>query len=83
MELINGVLFHATGASSAALCYTPQKKVIGWSWQTYWLAQAVICWLVLPVVMAFVTIPQLMDVLREAPTSAMIKSFLPGCYCRP
>ena len=26
MELLNGVLFHATGASSAALCYTPKKK---------------------------------------------------------
>ena len=78
MELINGVLFHATGASSAALCYTPQKKVVGWSWQTYWLAQAFICWLILPVVMAFITIPNLITVLQEAPTSAMIKSFLLG-----
>lgn len=78
MELINGVLFHATGASSAALCYTPQKKIVGWSWQTYWLSQAFICWLVLPVIMAFVTIPQLTTVLREAPFSAMLSSFLLG-----
>lgn len=78
MELINGVLFHATGASSAALCYTPQKKVIGWSWQTYWLAQAFICWLALPLIVAFLTIPQLMAVLQEAPASAMLKSFLLG-----
>ena len=78
MDLINGVLFHATGASSAALCYTPQKKVVGWSWQTYWLAQALVCWLVLPVVMAFITIPQLTVVLHEAPGAAMIKSFLLG-----
>jgi len=78
MELINGVLFHATGASSAALCYTPEKKVVGWSWQTYWLAQAFICWLTLPMIMAFVTIPQLMTVLQEAPSSAMISSFLLG-----
>lgn len=78
MELLNGVLFHATGASSAALCYTPEKKVVGWSWQTYWLAQAFICWLALPVIMAFVTIPQLITVLQEAPTAAMAKSFLLG-----
>ena len=78
MELINGVLFHATGASSAALCYTPQKKVVGWSWQTYWLAQAFICWLALPVIIAFLTIPQLMAVLQQAPTTAMVKSFLLG-----
>lgn len=78
MELINGVLFHATGASSAALCYTPEKKIVGWSWQTYWLAQAFVCWLALPVIMAFVTIPQLTTVLLEAPSSAMISSFLLG-----
>lgn len=78
MEIINGVLFHATGASSAALCYTPQKKVVGWSWQTYWLAQASVCWLILPFVLAFLTIPSLQAVLQEAPASAMLKSFLLG-----
>jgi L-rhamnose-H+ transport protein len=78
MEVINGVLFHAAGASSAALCYTPQKKVSGWSWQTYWLTQAFICWFVLPLLVAYITIPQLFTVLREAPPDAMQKSFFLG-----
>lgn len=78
MEVINGVLYHAIGASSASLCYTPQKKVKGWSWQTYWLAQAAVCWLILPVLIAWLTIPQLGTVLREAPLGAMQRSFLLG-----
>lgn len=78
MEVINGVLYHTVGATGAALCYTPQKKVTGWAWQTYWLAQAFICWLVLPVVVAFLTIPQLSEVLSQAPASAMQKSFFLG-----
>jgi L-rhamnose-H+ transport protein len=78
MEVINGVLYHAVGASGAALCYTPQKKVRGWAWQTYWLAQAFICWLVLPLVVAWLTIPQLTTVLELAPASAMRNSFLLG-----
>lgn len=78
MEVVNGVLYHAVGASGAALCYTPQKGVKGWSWQTYWLTQALVCWLVLPLVVAYFTIPQLMDVLKEAPASAMQRSFLLG-----
>lgn len=78
MEVVNGVLYHAVGASGAALCYTPQKGVKGWSWQTYWLAQALICWLVLPLIVAYLTIPQLTDVLKSAPTAAMQKSFLLG-----
>jgi L-rhamnose-H+ transport protein len=78
MEVINGVLFHAAGASSAAMCYTPEKKVKGWSWQTYWLAQAFVCWLALPVIVAFITIPQLVVVLKEAPGMPMLYSFLLG-----
>lgn len=78
MEVINGVLFHAVGASSASLCYTPQKKVKGWSWQTYWLAQAAVCWLLLPLIVAWLTIPQIATVLKEAPVSAMQRSFFLG-----
>ena len=78
MSLFFGILFHAIGASSAALCYTPERKVKGWSWQTYWLAQAAVCWLILPVIVAMITIPSLSTVLSEAPRSAMLNAFLLG-----
>jgi len=48
-----GTLLHAVGALSAAVCYTPQKATRGWSWQTYWLAQASVCWLILPLGVAW------------------------------
>src|SRR5215510_2780822 len=73
-----GVFMHAIGAWFAATCYTPQKKVRGWSWQTYWITQASFCWFLLPILGAMLTIPELMTVLREAPNSAMLKSFLLG-----
>ncbi|MES2648183.1 MAG: L-rhamnose/proton symporter RhaT [Bacteroidota bacterium] len=78
MDVFTGVMFHAIGASSAALCYTPQRQVKRWSWQTYWLAQAFVCWLLLPIVIAWLTIPQLMQVLKEAPAPVMLKTFLMG-----
>src|SRR5687767_11727075 len=78
MEVITGVLYHSVGASCAAMCYTPQRKVAQWSWQTYWLAQAAICWLILPLVIAWLTIPEIGRVLAEAPTDAMVKTFVYG-----
>ncbi|PPK99919.1 L-rhamnose/proton symporter RhaT [Parapedobacter indicus] len=78
MNLTEGILLHAVGAFSAALCYTPQKKTVSWSWQTFWLAQAAVCWLLLPIVVAVLTIPELLTVLREAPADAMGKSFALG-----
>lgn len=73
-----GTLLHAIGAASAALCYAPQRYVKNWKWQTYWLVQAAACWLVLPWIFAAATIPQLGTVLAEAPTGAMLKSYVLG-----
>ena len=75
---ITGTLFHACGGLCASLCYTPQKKIRAWSWETYWLAQAAFCWLILPVVGAMLTIPELSAVLAEAPKAAMVRSFALG-----
>jgi L-rhamnose-H+ transport protein len=73
-----GVALHAVGAFFASTCYTPQKQVKRWSWQTYWLTQASFCWFLLPIIGAMLTIPDLAAVLREAPRSAMLNSFLLG-----
>ena len=73
-----GVLLHGVGAGFAATCYTPQKRVKRWSWQTYWITQASFCWFLLPIIGAMLTIPDLAAVLREAPRDAMRNSFLLG-----
>jgi L-rhamnose-H+ transport protein len=73
-----GVALHAVGATFAATCYTPEKQVKGWSWQTYWLTQAFFCWFLLPILGAWLTIPQLATVLAEAPKPAMLHAFLLG-----
>jgi len=73
-----GTFLHAIGAIFAATCYTPQKRVKRWSWQTYWLVQASFCWFILPIVGAALTIPHLLQVLAEAPRDAMLNSFLLG-----
>jgi len=73
-----GSALHSVGAMSAALCYTPQQKLQGWSWQTYWLSQALICWFIAPIVGAFLTIPDVIQVLQAAPKDAMVVTFLLG-----
>ena len=66
------------GAFCAASCYTPQKKTKFWAWEVYWIAQATCAWLLLPIVVALVTIPHYFDVLAASPPDAMLRSFLLG-----
>jgi L-rhamnose-H+ transport protein len=76
--LAASILFHAIGAAAAACCYVPQKKVRGWSWQSYWLTQAAFCWLLLPIIGAFLTVPDFWQVVQAAPHDAMLRTFLLG-----
>jgi L-rhamnose-H+ transport protein len=76
--LAASIFFHAIGAAAAACCYAPQKKVRGWSWQSYWLTQAAFCWLLLPIAGAFLTVPNYWAVVRAAPPGAMLRTFLLG-----
>jgi len=73
-----GAIILSVGGCSSALCYTPQKKTSGWSWQSYWLAQALACWLILPWLGAWLTTPDLGAVLSEAPTRVMVHTLLLG-----
>jgi L-rhamnose-H+ transport protein len=73
---ILGVSYHSAAALAAANCYAPQKYVKRWSWETYWMTQAVWCWLLWPIIGAACTIPSLWSVLAESPKSPMLYSFL-------
>lgn len=78
MSVLAGIVLHAVGASCAALCYTPQKRTTHWSWQTFWLAQAAVCWLLLPVIGVWLTIPSPLQVLHEIPAGLMVTTFALG-----
>lgn len=73
-----GVALHSIGAFSSSSCYTPQKQTKLWSWEIYWITTAASAWFILPIVGAFVTIPNYLDVLAASPPEAMLRSFLLG-----
>src|ERR1044071_9123837 len=76
--LAASIFFHAIGAFSAAICYTPQKRVRGWSWQSFWMTQAAFCWLLLPILGAFLTVPDYLAVVRATPRDVLLRTFLLG-----
>ena len=73
---ILGVGLHSVGALLSANCYAPQKGLRRWSWETFWITQAAWCWLLWPIIGAIATIPDLWQVLSEAPKLPMLLSFL-------
>lgn len=73
-----GTLLHAVGGISAASCYLPSTKTKGWSWNTFWLAQSVFAWFLVPLLLAWLTVPNFFSIIAEAPSKPLWMAFLLG-----
>lgn len=75
---ILGTFFHAIGGASASSCYLPFQKTRQWSWESFWIVQSLFAWLLVPLLIGWVTIPDFFILLRNAPTTALNHAFLLG-----
>ena len=75
---ILGLLLITLGGFAAGSFYIPFKKVRDWAWESYWLVNGLFSWIIMPWLIAFLTVPVLCLVLREAPASSIFWTFLFG-----
>lgn len=75
---IIGTGLHAIGGTSAASCYLPFEKVKNWSWEVFWIVQALFAWLIMPMVIGYFTVPELFTVLTHAPVQPFWAALLLG-----
>ena len=76
--VIVGVFLHATGGFAAGSFYMAFKKVRNWAWESYWLVNGLFTWVIMPWLVAFITVPELMQILREAPVKSVFWTFFFG-----
>jgi len=75
---IIGTVLHAIGGISASSCYLPYHRTKNWSWGSFWLVQALFAWIIMPVIIGVITVPDFFTILRNAPPSAFWGAFLLG-----
>ena len=73
-----GIVFHWIGGLAAASFYIPYRQVQRWSWETYWLVGGVFSWLIMPILMATLLVPNAVDLLRAAPESTRFWAYMFG-----
>lgn len=70
-----GVILHAIGGLAAGSFYIPFSRVRNWAWETYWLVGGVFSWIIVPWVVAWLTVPELPAVLSSAPAQALLLAY--------
>lgn len=58
MEITLGLIIIAAGAFCQSSCYVPINKIKNWSWESYWIVQGVFAWLILPLLGAWLAVPE-------------------------
>ncbi len=73
-----GTFYHAVGGASASSCYLPSQKTKQWSWGTFWLVQSLFAWLIMPLFIGYLTVPDFFYILKNTPPSIFWGAFLLG-----
>ncbi|QNH63530.1 L-rhamnose/proton symporter RhaT [Hymenobacter sediminicola] len=78
MSIFLGVILHALGGFASGSFYLPYKKVNGWAWESYWLVGGLFSWLLAPILIGYLTVPNLWGVLAQAKTETLIWTYIWG-----
>ncbi len=78
MQAIFGIFYHLIGGVASGSFYIPYKKVKGWSWETYWLVGGLFSWLIMPPLVAWITVPEFAGIIANAAVSTLFWTFFWG-----
>jgi L-rhamnose-H+ transport protein len=78
MSIISGIGWHMVGAASAASFYAPIEKVKKWSWETTWAFAGLFSWILLPIGVSLVLLPDFGGFYGSIPSAVLWKAALFG-----
>ena len=70
-----GMILFTFGGLAGAVFALPFKRVKSWAYESYWLFYAIFGLVVFPWILALLTVPNLSDVLRNAPGAVLARCF--------
>ena len=73
-----GVILHSVGGLAAGSFYIPFRKVQHWAWESYWLVQGLLAWIVMPSLVSLFTVPSLWSVLAGVEPAVAARVYLYG-----
>jgi L-rhamnose-H+ transport protein len=78
MTVVAGIGWHIVGASMAASFYAPIERVKKWSWETTWALAGLFSWILLPIGVSLVLLPNFHNFYAGIDSSLLLKVALFG-----
>jgi L-rhamnose-H+ transport protein len=78
IAILAGIGWHTVGAACAASFYAPIEKVKQWSWETTWAVAGFFSWILLPIGMSLILLPNFHAFYASQPAGLLFKVALFG-----
>lgn len=78
LSILYGILLITVGAFMSGSFAIPFDKVKGWKWENHWLVYSLFAYVIVPLLVSLVFVPDLMKVLNAAPSNTLWLVFLLG-----
>ena len=78
MSIVAAIGWHLLGAASGACFYAPIEKVKKWSWETTWAIAGFFSWILLPIGVSLILLPNFHDFYASMGTGLLLKVALFG-----
>ena len=78
MNPLLGIVYHAIGGFAAGSFYIPYNSVRNWAWEVYWLLGGLFAWILAPLILALITVPDLRGLLHHIPVNNLVWPFTFG-----
>ena len=66
-----GIVYHWIGGFASATNFIPFRRIRRWSFEIYWIVQGIAAWLVAPLLIASLFVPDVFSILRASPPRAL------------
>jgi L-rhamnose-H+ transport protein len=73
-SIVAGIGWHMVGAASAAAFYAPIEKVKKWSWETTWATAGFFSWILLPIGVSMLLLPDFLGFYASIDTHVLMKA---------
>lgn len=78
MNIVLGIIYHFLGGAGAGSFYMPYTRVRKWSWESMWIIGGLFSWLIVPPLIAWLTVPGFSDIIRRTTTSTIWWTYFMG-----
>jgi L-rhamnose-H+ transport protein len=73
-----GIFYHLLGALAASSFYIPISLVKKWEWEASWLLNGIASWIIMPILISSLLLPDVGAFYAAIPASVLIKTYLLG-----